>query len=110
MGYRVHYAQHYAPEWKGGYFNWNIEQWNDLFFARFSEGGWKDEHSDIYEVFRGDVEAYVKELKELKPEDKNEYFPDVAGEPNSGYTNQEIINILEEILTSDDEYIRLECF
>lgn len=111
MGYRLHYAQRYAPEWEGGYFNWDMDKWEDLFFARFNENGWKDENSDIFEVFRGDLEEYIKEI-EGNPEDFNEFFPndDSDKQQPNGYTNAQIIEVLREILTSDDDNIRLECF
>ena len=110
MGYRLHFAKHYAPKWEGGYFNWDLEKWQDLFYSKFYENGWKSEYEDIYEVDRKDVQDYIDEIKELFPEDKNEFFPDEKDEKDSGYTNKQIIEILEDILTSEDDLIRLECF
>lgn len=112
MGYRLHYAQHYHPSWQGGYFNWDIDKWEDLFCEKFYPNGWRSENEDMYEVQRIDVQKYVDELKKLPAEDFNEFFPNDftdKQQPN-GYTNKQVIEILEEILLSDDDTIRLECF
>ncbi len=110
MGMRLHYAQHYAPQWEGGYFNWDADKWDALFRAKFRDNGWSNEDETEYEVDRQDILAYIEELHDEKPEAKNEFFHDDEGEPNSGYTNEQIVQILEEILTSEDDTIRLEFF
>ena len=110
MGMRLHFAQHYDPQWQGGYFNWGGEQWDELFYAKFEENGWRSEDESYYEIQREDVKEYIADLKKLPGDDKNEFFPDEEGHSNSGYTNDQIIYILEEILTSDDDNIRLEFF
>lgn len=109
MGYRLHYAQHYDPKWEGGYFNWDQEKWHNLFMAKFYDNGWTNEENTEYEVERDDVKAYIKELHDEDPNKKNEFFPDTDG-PDSGYTNEQVVEILEEILTSDDDSIRIEWF
>lgn len=106
MGYRLYFAQHYAPDWKGGYFNHNFDNWELLFDAKFAENGWRAESEDQFEVERADVKAYVEELKKLLYGDINEFFP--KDSEDSGYTNAQIIELLEQILTSDDDTIRIE--
>lgn len=108
MGYRLHFAQHYAPEFKGGAFNQRSEEWNDLFFAKFDENGWTNDENSEFEVLRSDVTAYIEELKKLPQDDTNEYFPKHGSETK--YSNKDVIGILEDILTSDDDTIRLEWF
>lgn len=109
MGYRLHYAKHYAPQWEGGYFNWKVEQWDNLFFEKFYQNGWKAENADEYEAQRSDIEAYIKELKELKPSDANEFFP--GHNADNRYTNKEVIEVLEQILERcEDDSIHMEWF
>lgn len=110
MGMRLHYAQHYAPEWKGGYFNWDSERWDDLFHSKFYENGWAKEDMSEYEVFRGDIKDYIKEIRRLPADDFNEFFPNDDKYQTNGYTNEQVIEVLEELLLSDDEHIRLEWF
>ncbi len=101
MGSRLHYAQHYNPEFKGGFFNRDHAAWEKLFMDKFAENGFNDEQNE-YEVERTDLQAYVDELKLLPDQHKNEYFTD--------YTNEMIIQQLEEVLTSDDDTIHIEWF
>ena len=37
MGYRLHYAQHYAPQWEGGYFNWASDKFAEMVRGEFGE-------------------------------------------------------------------------
>lgn len=100
MGHRLHFAQHFDPKWEGGMFNRDQNQWDELFYAKFWENGWYDE-SNAYEVYRDDVKAYIEEIR-VSPEVKNEFIVD--------YTNEQVADNLEEILTSDDDNIRIEWF
>lgn len=104
MGYRLHYAQHYAPKWEGGYFNWKSEEFAQLFHDKFEENGWINDAEDEAEVYRPDVEKYIQELLK-KPQEINEYF-----DGDEGYTNTEVAEAFTEILKSDDDNIRLEWF
>jgi hypothetical protein len=107
MGYRLYYAQHYDPDWQGGYFNRDFDAWERLFDEKFAENGWHAENADIFEVSRADLQGYVNDLKELPASDQNEFFGNEK-DPSEGYTNEQIIEILEEILTSDDDTIHIE--
>lgn len=102
MGYRLHYAQHYAPEWRGGYFNWGADKFAELFNDKFDESGWHSDNDDEFEIDRSDIENYLKELDALPAEDTHEYFSD--------YTNKEVADVFREILQSEDAVIRLEWF
>lgn len=102
MGYRLHAHKHYAPQFIGGCFNHDYENWSILFADKFSENGWQNEDETECEVYRPDLENYVKHLKTLQPNRKNHYFPD--------YTNIAVASELEELLQSEDEYIRMEWF
>jgi hypothetical protein len=110
MGYRLYFAQHFNPDWKGGFLNRDFDKWDVLFYEKFSDNGYKDEDSSIYDIERKDVENYIEELKTLPSNDKNKFFQDDDDEPDSGYTNAQVIEILETILTSDDDTIRIEWF
>lgn len=112
MGYRLHYAQHYDPAWEGGFFNRDLDKWDNLFHERFEFNGWKEEGQDDYQVLRADVQDYVNELQGKDPEAFNQYFTndDADKDQPNGYTNAQIIEVLESILTSDDDDIHLTCF
>jgi len=101
MGFRLHYAQHYAPEMKGGHFNRDESAWENLYNDRFAENGWHEESIWTYEVEREDLQAYVDEIKK-SPEAINEYFTD--------YNNRLVAEKLDEVLTSDDDTIRIEWY
>lgn len=108
MGYRLHYAKHFDPQWQGGLFNHDSEKWSELFYAKFNENGWINDEGDQCEVYRADLESYIAELAKLKPNAKNEFF---AGADGASYTNKELATELQEILNgSEDEYIRMEWF
>lgn len=107
MGYRLYFAQHYDPDWKGGFFNRDFDGWENLFDTKFAENGWRAEGADIFEVDRSDLQGYVNDLKEMPASAQNEFFGN-EDSPSEGYTNEQIIEVLEEILTSDDDMIRIE--
>lgn len=103
MGYRLHYAKHFAPDWQGGYFSGGeVDAFERLYYSRFAENGWMNEHEDQCEIDRDDIARYILHLKKLKPENKNYYMKD--------YTNAEFIEIMEDLLNSEDEMIRMEWF
>jgi hypothetical protein len=101
MGYRLHYAQHYNPNWQGGFFGGMPNEWDALFHAKLEEDGWKAEYSDEYEVSRDVLYKYIETLHD-NPDEKNEFFKEL--------TNKEVMDILSEFMKSDDEYIRIEWF
>jgi hypothetical protein len=102
MSIRLHYAQHFEPDWKGGYFGRDSEAWDSLFQDRFAENGWQGEYGSLqYEVDRDDLLAYRDGII-LSPREKNQYFTD--------YTNEQVAANLSEVLKSDDDKIRLEWF
>lgn len=104
MGYRLHYAKHYDPDWRGGFFSGeDASQFENLYFDKFSGNGWSSENEDIFEIDRIDMKVYADSLKKLDPSRKNKYMTD--------YTNAELAQILEDILEgTEDEIIRIEWF
>jgi hypothetical protein len=103
LGYRLHFAKHFEVNWQGGFFSSDsVLPFEQLYYDKFYENGWKEEYADVFEVDRTDLTAYVKHLSTLKPKGKNKYFKED--------TNEQIIGVFEEVLTSDDDVIRLEWF
>lgn len=101
MGYRLHFARCYKPDWEGGFFNGDYDGWLNLFSDKFIANGWANESEDQFEVWRDDIDDYIESIKD-SPQDKNEYFED--------YTNEQIVGIMKQCLVSYDEFIRMEWF
>lgn len=104
MGYRLHYAQHFEPNWQGGYFNWKSNLFADLVRAEFETAWYNDDESE-FELERDDIVAYVKKLGK-NPNAKNKFLSNT----DDPVTNKEMIEVFNEILKSDDNSIRLEWF
>lgn len=102
MGIRLHYAKHYEPEWSGGYFNWEHERFDELVEKEFTNYCNQSDDGSIIEIHRRDISQYVDRLSKLDQTAMHDIFIDM--------TNEQIKHIMEEILTSEDDYIRMEWF
>lgn len=102
MGARLHYAQHFDPDWQGGFFNRDQQAWDNLFEDKFVENGWRDgKNTAHYAVDRNDLVDYLASL-DLERDVHNEYFED--------YTNEQVIDLLTQVLTSDDDLIHVSWY
>lgn len=103
MGARLHYAQHFDPDWQGGFFNRDLDAWDKLYEDKFVENGWRDENNlSHYAVARHDLVDYLSQLEYDGVGEMNEYFTD--------YTNQQVIDLLTQVLTSDDDLIHVSWY
>lgn len=119
MGYRLHFAKTYKVEWDGGYFsNGELDQVEEMFRTELDGGFFAEEYSNSWEINKDELKAYISALKGLPPADPNKYFKtDEYGSKRDvtayGYTNQDMIEILEDMLKNsepDEDYIRIEWF
>ena len=106
MGYRLHYADKYDVQWVGGWFSWQKGIW-DEFVREYLPSTWqsRDGDGEDYEIDVDELEEAIEELRK-KPKKKNEHFTD--------YTNEQVADILEEMLSSKtakkEGYVRLTWF
>ena len=105
MGYRLHYAQSYQPQWKGGYFNWQSDCFASLVRSEFEQNYWMNEDETACELGRKDIHKYIKKLLN-NPDQPNKYFEGQTDQP----TNKEVAEVFSLILQSDDETIHMEWF
>ena len=118
MGYRLHFAKQFKVDWDGGYFSGSELDTVAEMFRKELESFWTDEHSDIWEINKEELEGYISKLKSYPPAAANSYFKtDEVGEKRDvatyGYTNQDMIEILEHMLKNsepNEDYIRIEWF
>lgn len=117
MGCRLHHASIHRIEWKGGWFNWNAEQFRDI-LRELDVKVWETTNQDDD---YGEIEISVEEWKKLGVElgriPKEDYYTPVLGD---GYTEERwiicwkaFIDWYKEVDREYDHhnnYIRLEWF
>lgn len=92
MGCRLHHASTYRIEWKGGWFNWNAEQFRDI-LRELGVNVWEvTNQEDDY----GDIEISVDEWKKLGVElgkiPKKDYPTPVLGDEYQREREEYLIN------------------
>jgi hypothetical protein len=114
MGNRAHVVKEYVCKYADGcWFNWAANEVyemltdNDVEIWRHDEcieGDWEINGTDT-------IEAYIAKLKQLPPDETNQYFTE---DPNNAYiTNAEVIDALEEWVKHCcrvDDVIRIQWF
>lgn len=102
MGYYLHYAKHYAPDWETAL--GNVDAWSNLYFEKFrdEDDSWNNDEDSEFEVSKDSFKKYIKELL-ASPDDVNEFYTDT--------TNAELAADLQNIVDGcQDEVVHMECF
>lgn len=93
MSCRLHYAKKYEVEWKGGYFNWELDNVADIII---DAGGWVNDESGnswTAEIDRDDLKDYINNVRYSGKE-----MPSI-----NGYSTDEVLAILQDILENGDK-------
>lgn len=106
MSNQLYYASEYKVKWEGGFFNYKEPDFSALTDEYFSDFlSYYDVEKCEGELHKSDIQNFINDLKELDPDDMNEFFEDLL--------NKDVLIVFEDMLAKSDkdlDYVKVTWF